>query len=633
MCGVVGVFTHAPVAAGQAGWVAAATDLMRRRGPDDEGHWSNDHLSLGFRRLSILDLSAAGHQPMLTPDGRAVLVFNGEVYNYRALRRRLEREGVGFRSSSDTEVVLHALRRWGTGALARFDGMFALGYYDRDRRQLLLARDPVGIKPLYVLEHRLGLVFGSQYDQVVRHPWCERQRIDVQALGSFLRLGWIAPPEGLIQGTRMVEPGTAITVEPGATPRTVTFRSYFDTSPSPSTHDAQRVNRLVDDAVASSVRAQLVSDVPVGVFLSGGVDSPLVAAEAQRSAPDLPSFTIGSDDPLHDETSDARRYAATIGTRHRERTLSAAKARSTVDELVAAYSEPFSDFSALPTLLVSELARESVTVALSGDGGDELFWGYPRFAKVAATAAWFRWPRAVRMAARQALRVAPGRRPPAGVDFPTVGDWYLDSHAYVRRAWLAKVAPAVAHGWQPPDDFCYQGPPEARSLLLWMRRNEWRHHLAMILLKVDRASMHHSLEVRVPLLGHEVNEVAEQVEPSACIGPSDGKLPLRAALGSRVGSEVITTGKRGFSAPLGQWLKHEFRSLVEESLLDQVAFGEGLFDRKQIARLQAEHLSDRRDHTKALWSMLTLQRWADHHLRPLKPATPRGSTPSPVVTP
>jgi asparagine synthase (glutamine-hydrolysing) len=620
MCGIVGVFSHNPTAAGQNGWVAAATELMKRRGPDDEGCWHDHHVSLGFRRLSILDLSAAGHQPMLTSDGRAAIVFNGEIYNFQALRQQLEREGVRFRSSSDTEVVLYALRQWGSAALARFDGMFALGYYESDRRRLLLARDPVGIKPLYVLEHHHGLVFGSQYDQVVRHPWCERQRIDLQALGSFLRLGWVPPPEGMIEGTRMIEPGTALVIEPSRAGRTQRYRSFFDDSP--SINDPRTANALVDDAVRSSVKAQLVSDVPVGVFLSGGIDSPLVAAEAKRWLPAVPTFTIGSDDPQHDESSDARRYADVIGTRHVERALSASEARSKVDQLVQAYSEPFSDFSALPSLLVSELARESVTVALSGDGGDELFWGYPRFAKVASAAPWFGWPRPLRKLARQGLRIAPSRRPPAGIDFATLGDWYLDAHAYVRQSWFTKVAPDVSRVWEPPEAFRYHGPPRARSVLLWMRRNEWRYHLPMILLKVDRASMYHSLEVRVPLLGNEVNEVAQQIEPSACIGPSDGKLPLRAAVSSRVGNDMVTTGKRGFSAPLGDWLMRDFRGLAEESLLDRLSFGAELFDRSEIARLYEGHLTGTGDHTKALWALLTLQRWADHHLRPLKHATP-----------
>lgn len=618
MCGIVGVFAHAPTAPDQIPWVVAATELMRRRGPDDGGTWSDPHLALGFRRLSILDLSAAGHQPMVTADGMGALVFNGEIYNFRELRRALESDGIQFRSSSDSEVVLYALRQWGVDALARFDGMFALAYYDTDRRRLVLARDPVGIKPLYVLEHRLGVVFGSQYDQVVRHPWCERQRIDLQALGSFLRLGWTPPPEGLIEGTRMVEPGTALVVEPGRSIRTVRFRQFFEVDPTVGNID-QAVD-LVDGAVRASVAAQLVSDVPVGVFLSGGIDSPLVASEARRSMPDVPSFTIGSDDPRHDESADARRYAEAIGTHHVERRLSAAEARSKVDQVVAAYSEPFSDFSALPTLLVSELARESVTVALSGDGGDEGFWGYPRFKKVADAVGWFAWPRSARMAARQVLRLAPGRRPPAGVDFASVGEWYLNAHAYVRSPSLARLAPAVAAAWTPPGAFVYDGPPEARSVLLWMRRNEWQYHLPMILLKVDRASMYHGLEVRVPLLANQMNEAAQQVEPSACIGPVDGKVPLRRALRSRVGEAVVTTGKRGFSAPLGAWLGHEMRPLVEDTLLDSLGFGAELFQRDEVHALYRQHLAGSHDHTKALWAMLTLQRWAAHHLRPLKPA-------------
>ncbi len=623
MCGIVGVFTHAPGATDQAGWVAAATALMQRRGPDDEGRFLSPHLALGFRRLAIIDLTEAGHQPMVSADGAAVLVFNGELYNFRDLRRELVADGVEFRSSSDTEVVLYALQRWGTAALSRFDGMYALGYADLASRRLLLARDPVGIKPLYMLEHRNGVVFGSQYDQVVRHPWCERQRLDLAALGSFLRLGWVPPPQGLIEGTRMVEPGTAVEVEPGRPVRTIRFRSPFSVDPDPASNLAGQ-GRL-DEAVQDSVRAQLVSDVPVGVFLSGGIDSPLVAAEAKRWAPAVPSFTIGSDDPLHDESSDARRYAEAIGSRHVERRLGADEARQQVDRLVEAYSEPFSDFSALPTLLVSALARESVTVALSGDGGDELFWGYPRFSKVADAAHWFAWPRTLRRAARQALRATPDRRPPAGVDFPSLGDWYQDAHSYVRAPWLPRLAPAVAQAWVPPELFQYWGPVDRRSVLLWMRRNEWRYHLPMILLKVDRASMYNSLEVRVPLLGDAVCAVAEQTEPDRCIGAGEGKLPLRQALAARVGPAVVTTGKRGFSAPLGRWLTDELRPLVEETLLDPLHLGADLFDRVAVADLYTEHRSGARDHTKALWALITLQRWAEHHLRPLPvPAGPVG---------
>lgn len=624
MCGIVGVFTHAPEAPDQAAWVAAASELMRRRGPDDEGSFTSPHLALGFRRLSILDLSEAGHQPMRSADGTAVLVFNGELYNFRELRRELEAEGVAFRSSSDSEVVLYALQRWGTDALARFDGMFALGYGDLATGRLVLARDPVGIKPLYVLRHRAGVVFGSQYDQVVRHPWCDRDRIDLQALGSFLRLGWVPPPEGLIEGTAMVEPGTALVVEPGGPPRTVRFRSYFATDPEPG--GPFDLDERLDRALRSSVSAQLVSDVPVGVFLSGGIDSPLVAAEARRSVPDVPSFTIGSDDPHHDESDDARRYADAIGTRHVERRLGAGAALAQVEQVVEAYGEPFADFSALPTLLVSGLARESVTVALSGDGGDELFWGYPRFPKVAGAARWFDVPRPLRRVARQALRAAPARRPPAGIDFASLGDWYQDAHAYVRAPWLARLAPAVAGAWTPPELFTYRGPTDRRSVLLWLRRNEWRYHLPMILLKVDRASMYHSLEVRVPLLGHAMCEVAEATDPERCLGPVDGKVPLRDALRRRVGDAVVTGGKRGFSAPLGRWLSHELRPLVEESVLAPGGFAADLVDRRVVAELYAEHRSGTRDHTKAIWSLLVLQRWADRHLRPLP--VPAGRVPT-----
>lgn len=615
MCGLTGLLTHKPEVRDHHGWVVAAAELMRRRGPDDVGYFTDDHTALGFRRLSVIDTSDSAHQPMMASDGRSVLAYNGEVYNFRQLREELASLGYRFKSQSDTEVVLNALRHWGAGALARFDGMFALAFYDLDRRQLLLARDPVGIKPLYVLEDSRGIVFGSQYDQVIRHPWCNRERTDSQGLGTFLRLGWVPPPLGLIAGTRMLEAGTVLTAEVGGRCEVSTFRSFFESDP--YLDDPDEVLARVDSAVEACVESQLVADVPVGVFLSGGIDSPLVAATAHQAAREIPAFTIGSDDPHHDETEDAIRYADTIGITHVQRTLSVGEARARIDDMVAAYSEPFSDHSALPTLLVSELAREQVTVALSGDGGDELFWGYERFSKMADAARWFRLPRPVRRLARQVLRVRPSMRPPEGIVHPSIGEWQLNGQSYVRGSWLSRLAPDLAEIWEPPDGFVYDGPVDRDSVLLWLRRNEWRYHLQMILMKVDRASMFHSLEVRVPLLGHELVSVAEATSHRVCIEGATGKLPLRRALAGRVGESSVTAGKRGFTAPIRNWLANEMRDESQEILFGELPFAGELLDTAVIKDLYRDHVEGSGRNTRALWALLVLQRWADAHLRPL----------------
>jgi hypothetical protein len=421
---------------------------------------------------------------------------------------------------------------WGTDALARFDGMFALGYYDLDRETLLLARDPVGIKPLYVLEHRLGVVFGSQYDQVVRHPWCERQRIDIQALGSFLRLGWVPPPEGLIEGTRMIEPGTALIVDVGVPPRDhFTFRTFF--SDSPTIDDPNRVNALVDEAVRSSVEAQLVSDVPVGVFLSGGIDSPLVAAEAARSAPEVPSFTIGSDDPLHDESSDARRYAHAIGTHHVERTLSAAEARS-----------PRSTNSCLPTASRSATSPPSppcwspsspgsrspsrcrATAATSSSGATHGSRRLPTPRRGSGGRARCAWRRA-----RPSGSLPPTGRPRGSTSPPSATGTSTPTRTSARPS-LAKVAPQVAPVWSHPPRSATTDHPRLDPMLLWMRRNEWRYHLPND--PAEGRPGEHAPQPRGP--GPPARQPGQRgcrtdVEPSVCIGQrTDGKLPLRTAL-------------------------------------------------------------------------------------------------------
>ncbi|QXC60263.1 asparagine synthase (glutamine-hydrolyzing) [Aquihabitans sp. G128] len=518
------------------GEVAALTALMARRGPDDRGQWDDGSCALGFRRLSVIDLTEAGHQPMATPDGSHVLVFNGEIYNHRELRRELEAEGCRFRSRSDTEVVLLALATWGRDALARFNGMFALAWYRPAERALLLARDPVGIKPLSWWWSPEAFVFGSQYDQVVRHRRCERSRVDDDVLGLYLRLGFVPPPYGLIRGTGQVEAGHWLEVLPGRAPQTGCFRSLAEAPPPAERLRGRAADEAVAEAVDAAVARQLVSDVPVGVFLSGGIDSPLVASAMVRATADpVQAFSIGTDDPAMDESAAARAYAEVLGVEQELRTIRGEDALGLLDDVAHAYPEPFGDYSSFPTLLVSQLAAEHVKVVLSGDGGDELFWGYPRFAKVRRARRWFGLPTAARYGAYAASKPLPThRRPARGILFPTLGDWYLDAHSGVRDADLEQFAPQLA-GLPPGfDRFDLAGLPSDDELLQWVRRNELGCHLPMVLQKVDRASMFHGLEVRVPLLDLEVADLAARVDPTAALQGATGKVVLRRALARHV---------------------------------------------------------------------------------------------------
>lgn len=637
MCGLVGMFSRSGSVARDLPLLPQLVELMARRGPDDSGQWTDGtHLALGFRRLAVLDPSPAGHQPMVSPDGRHVVAFNGEIYNFRELRARLEGDGVRFRSCSDTEVVLHAVTHWGTSALERFNGMFALAWYDTVERRLLLARDAVGIKPLYYLEHADGIVFGSQYDQLLRHPACDRTAIRPDVLGLYLRLGYIPSPYALIAGTRQLAPGTFLEVSAGAGTVGVgggakpSQPHRFRDLPAPSSPlvRGQAADDLAYEGVRAAVARQTVSDVPTGAFLSGGVDSPLVAAVMRDSAGwPIPAFTVGSTEPALDESREASTYAHHLGLDHHLRTFTAGDALALLDDMASAYSEPFGDHSALPTMLVSSVARERVKVALAGDGGDEAFWGYPRFRKVLRARGWFAWPLAARWAAYAATKPWPSHRPPRGITFPTIGDWYLDSHSGLRPRELARLCPEAAS--LPGDFHLYDGPEhgDAPAVAQWLRANELRGHLEMMLRKVDRASMFYGLEVRVPLLDIDVLDVASRLHPGACMDSTAGKLVLRRALGRFVPASSIPVAKRGFDVPVGQWLRRELRPRVQALLLDRDPFPTGLFDRGALAEYVQEHVDGSADHTQGLWNLLALQLWADTHVRTsVSPVTASGDT-------
>lgn len=592
--------------------MARLTRMMARRGPDDLGAWTDHrHLILGFRRLAVIDLSAAGHQPMVTPDGRYVLVFNGEVYNYRDLRQELAAEGIRFASSTDSEVVLQALATWGDRALVRFNGIFALGFYDVVEERLLLARDPMGVKPLYYLAARQGVVFASQYDQLLNHPLARSLNIDNDALQLFLRLGYIPAPRAMVTQTHMLRPGCRIVF----TPRFRGEQEAYFSLPDPPAIRLGQMDAMEEGegVLTDAVRRQMVSDVPLGVLLSGGVDSPLVAALGQEQVcRQLDAFTIGGEDIELDESARAGAIAAAIGVRHFLRRAVASEVEDLVGHNTAAFGEPFADHSSIPMLLVSEIARERLTVALSGDGGDELFFGYPRFRKVLLTRRMFKLPRLARVARYAAGRAGMLPAVPAGIRFDTFGSWYLNSHAYWTSADLAAAAPAL--GALPIDFDLYHSPP-VRSFNQqadWLRRNEIFGHLQRVLLKVDRASMYHSLEVRVPLLDLEVVRFAMRVSPSACMTQNEDKAVLRALIERRIPQVPSSSPKRGFTLPVAGWLRGPLKGLVHDMLLVPEPQPAGLFKRGELDRMYKEHLCGR-DRTLPLWAALSLQLWWHEH--------------------
>ncbi len=610
MCGIAGEFRFAS-APSQANW-ANISELMQRRGPDDAGAWQDDHCDLVFRRLSILDLSAAGHQPMVSGDGRYVLVFNGEVYNFTELRPQLEARGVSFRSNSDSEVVLYALAEWGRDALDRFNGMFALAFYDTRERTLLLARDHAGIKPLYYLKHPRGLVFGSQYDQLLAHPWSEGLPFSPAAATLYLHLASVPAPYGILENTCMLEPGGWLEVTADGRIQQGCYYE-FPRYQTPALRGQEALD-AVDAAITAAVKRQLVSDVPIGAFLSGGIDSPLVCAKMKAvSDSGMRAFTIGTGGDSTDESQDAVRYAQELGIEQTIEHVAPDDAVGMLDDVVSACGEPFGDFSIFPTLLVSRLARRNFTVMLSGDGGDELFWGYAqRFGALMNGVADFRYSRRWRQVMRVGRRFS--RLPYTGSHrYRTAGDWQRAMHCRLPQPWLQRIFPGMPAWPVEYDLYDYTGsdPDDAAQ---WLRRNEFVGHLAGVLLKVDRASMYNSLEVRVPLLDRDVVDVAVQVDWQDCFDPLKrvGKIPLRKSLARHLRSQ--TSAKRGFEPPMGKWLRTTLRPAVEETLLTRDHLAGVAVDSKALRALFQEHL-DGRDYGWGLWPLLSLALWEKRYGR------------------
>lgn len=589
--------------------------MMSRRGPDDAGIWTDGHhCTLGFCRLAILDLSPASRQPMLTPDGRYVIVYNGEVYNFRELRTELERAGIRFRSTGDTEVVLNALALWGTSALQKFNGMFALGFYDSLEKRLLLARDYAGIKPLYYMLTPNGLVFASQYDQIMAHPWSRHLPISSEGLAIYMRLGYIPAPYAILEHTHMLEPGTWLEINSKGAVR----RGRFFEFPQYREPDlfGEEAFETVDAVITEAVRRHMISDVPLGAFLSGGIDSPLVVAK-MKTANNGPvkAFTIGVSDKRFDEAPDAIRYAQEIGVDHVVEYIQPENGLEMLDDVVKACSEPFADYSIFPTMLISKLARRHVKVMLSGDGGDELFWGYPsRFSSVIQKADEFHqplWWRTVRRGMAKYFHVG---RADWNLRWPTIGDWYRAKHTKVGDSLLYALFPELPSWPESCPLFQFSSAGQQRTAQ-WLRWNEFTWHLNMVLLKVDRASMYHSLEVRVPLLDKELIEISTRIDWRTCLDhtSSVGKRPLRWALARHTNSQ--TSEKRGFSVPMDEWLRGPLRPAFEEMVLSRRDFLGLSVRRELLQHLYEKHLNAEHSIGGFLWLLLSLSLWDEHYFR------------------
>lgn len=618
MCGIAGILTFDDEARGPefASAVQRMTELMRRRGPDDGGFYTSadGRLQMGFRRLAILDLSAAGHQPMVSGDSGSVIIFNGEIYNHGELRHELEQQGVRFRSRSDTEVLLEALSHWGIEAISKLNGMFAFAWYDLKQRRLVLARDHAGIKPLYygLAPGAQGVVFGSQYNLLAHSPWGKLGKMRLDVLRLYLRLQYIPPPYGLLEHTWQLEPGHYLTIAADGHLEDKTWW-HLPVEPQPDLFGLEAVE-AVEAAIHRAIRGQRIADVPLGVFLSGGVDSPLVAAVArQQAGPELKAFSIGNPGWAQDESATARNFGRRLGVDFQLQDAGGEDMLTHLGEVMAAQHEAFADFSILPTLQVSRFAKSAVTVALSGDGGDELFFGYERPRSLLRNGTDFRYPWTVRRALYYAGRLGIGPKKSEVIAAKTPGAYYFDVNCRMSDADLDLIAPGLPGVPEDFDLYSSEACRDLQQLANYSRRVEFYGQLQRGLKKVDMASMHHSLEVRVPLLDREVMETSLRCDPFDNLRNNSRKAVLRDILGRYVPATEIPREKRGFAVPLGDWLRGPLRPLVEETLFGDQLWPEQVFDRTGLRRYWEAHLAKQRDCKWGIWSLLALQWWGRDH--------------------
>ncbi len=615
MCGIAGF-----VGKGSREALERMTHAVVHRGPDDQGIICKEDVGLAHTRLSIIDLSSAGHQPMWNEDKSTALIFNGEIYNFKNLRTELQKNGSVFKTGTDTEVIIRLYEREGERCFEKLTGMFALALYDFKKKCLLLARDRMGEKPLYWSRQNETFIFASELGALMESGLVAKE-VDPASLNAYLLFDYVPTPSTILRGVNKLEPGTYLKYEKGGITKHTFWHPPHDLL---SLSESEALARL-DVLMRESVTEQLISDAPLGVYLSGGIDSSTIAwYAAQHSSSRVDTFSIGFDDPNFDESSYARQVAAHLGVTHHEQVVTAREALEIIPHIPDIFSEPVADASVIPTALLSQFTRQHVTVAVGGDGGDELFAGYPTFDAERYFAVYRRLPHALKTLGTRVIEALPAddRNFSLSFNLKKFISSENEKREYRHQEWLGSftkenrellASGALRHTlntsvFQRIDQYCSeftQLDDMNRLLYTYLRT----YLMDEVLVKVDRASMHYGLEVRAPFLDHRVVDFLFSLPYSFKYKNGQTKYLLKKLMRGRLPENIISRKKKGFGVPMATWLKGELKELCAELLSPSELGQHGYFNPAYVARLQREHLDGRRDNRKQLWNLMTFQMW------------------------
>jgi asparagine synthase (glutamine-hydrolysing) len=620
MCGIAGIVSQSA----DLDVIGPMTGALSHRGPDGSGFWSDGLCSLGHRRLAIIDLSVKGKQPICNENQTVWIVFNGEIYNFQQLRAELDRFGHTFNSQTDTEVIVHAYEQWGTDCLRKLRGMFAFAIWDQQKRRLFLARDRVGKKPLYYTDNGRCFAFASELQGLLQNPEVQRD-VDLEAVDSYLSWGYVPAPQTGFKNVSKLPPAHFLVLNVGRDRTETHVERYWDLRYTPKlTITEAEAGESLREKLAEAVRYRLISDVPLGAFLSGGIDSSIVVGlMAQVSGAPVKTFSIGFDDHDYNELRFARAIAARWGTDHTELIVEPDEL-AVLPKLVRHYGEPYADSSAVPTFYVSKMTRSGVTVALNGDGGDESFAGYDRYAATriadrigslglfgSAAAALAKFlpdsidPKNRVRRAKRFLSVAYEKRP------VRYGNWVSYFTAAAKgKLYAPYFADAVAskNGWRWMEDL-WQGVCDLESVDAAMAVDIKSYLPYDLLTKVDIASMANGLEARSPFLDHVVMEFAAQLPTHLKLHGRQSKYLLKKTFADLLPTENVKRRKMGFGVPISKWLRTSSRELLQDTLLSHRAGERGYFKPDRVEYLVREHVAARADHSFQLWNLLMLELW------------------------